>query len=65
MAKSPRADADTTSTMKNSTSPIGLVHPTDTAIAALIFAVLGFLYYETTNFDEVSALFSQNVPPTI
>jgi len=65
MAKSPRADADTTSTMKNSTSPIGLVHPTDTAIAALIFAVLGFLYYETTNFDEVSALFSQNVPPTM
>ena len=45
MAKSPRTDADTTSTMKNSTSPIGLVHPTDTAIAVLIFAVLGFLYY--------------------
>ncbi len=42
-----------------------LLHPVDTVVAAVILAVVGWLYYETTRFEEVSFLFSQNVPPEL
>lgn len=42
-----------------------LVHPVDTVIAAMIFAICGWLFYETLNFEKVSALFSQNIPPSL
>ena len=45
--------------------PRALFHPTDTVLTAIILMVLGYLYYETTNFEEVSAIFSQSVPPTM
>ena len=44
-------------------APVRLIHPVDTVIAAMIFALCGWLFYETLNFDSVSALFSQNIPP--
>jgi putative tricarboxylic transport membrane protein len=65
MTKNTSADSNGASSSQIGTSPHGLVHPTDTAVAGLIFVALAFLYYETTNFDQVSALFSQNVPPTM
>lgn len=40
-----------------------LLHPVDTAIAALILALCSWLFYQTLHFDKVSALFSQNIPP--
>lgn len=42
-----------------------LFHPTDTVLTAIILSVLCYLYFETTNFEEVSAIFSQSVPPTM
>lgn len=42
-----------------------LVHPVDTVIAAAIFALCGWMFYETLNFEKVSALFSQNIPPSL
>lgn len=41
----------------------GLLHPVDTALAALLLALCGWLYYVTTTFEEVSDLFAQDVPP--
>jgi putative tricarboxylic transport membrane protein len=40
-----------------------LIHPVDTLLAAFILALVAWLYYETTQFEEVSALFTQNIPP--
>lgn len=40
-----------------------LIHPVDTLVAFLILCVVAWLYYETTQFEEVSALFTQNIPP--
>ena len=40
-----------------------LIHPVDALLAAIILALVGWLYYETTQFEEVSFLFTQNVPP--
>ncbi len=42
-----------------------LLHPVDTFVALLMLLFVGFLFYETTNFDKVSPLFSQNIPPTM
>ena len=44
---------------------VHLIHPIDTVVAALILAFVGWLFYETTRFDSVAALFSQNIPPTM
>lgn len=41
----------------------GLIHPVDLAIMAIVLAICGGLYYETTNFEEVSDLLAQNIPP--
>jgi len=40
-----------------------LIHPVDALLALLVLAVVAWLYYETTQFEEVSFLFTQNVPP--
>ncbi len=40
-----------------------LIHPVDTLLAVFILCVIVWLYYETTQFEEVSFLFTQNVPP--
>lgn len=40
-----------------------LLHPVDTLLAILILCVVAWLYYETTQFEEVSDLFTQNIPP--
>lgn len=47
-----------------SAGPIArLIHPTDALVAVLILCLVAWLYYETTQFEEVSFLFTQNVPP--
>lgn len=40
-----------------------LLHPVDLAVAAIIFAICGALYWVTTGFEEVSDMLAQNVPP--
>ncbi|MEJ1994678.1 MAG: tripartite tricarboxylate transporter TctB family protein [Limibacillus sp.] len=50
---------------RSSNGIVRLLHPVDTVVALLILAFVGFLFYETTQFDRVSALFSQNIPPTM
>lgn len=40
-----------------------LFHPVDTLLAIGLFAGCGFLWYETTQFEEVSALLSDNLGP--
>lgn len=40
-----------------------LVHGVDLAVAAVLLAFAGWVYYETTRFEEVPALFAQDVPP--
>lgn len=40
-----------------------LVHGIDVIVAAILLALCGWLYYLTTNFEEVAELFSQDVPP--
>lgn len=59
--ESSRTGQDTDGRM--SVAPVRLFHPVDTVIAVMIFALCGWLFYETLNFDRVSALFSQNIPP--
>lgn len=47
-----------------SANPIArLIHPIDALLAVLILCLVAWLYYETTQFEEVSFLFTQNVPP--
>ncbi len=41
----------------------GFVHFTDLWLTVLIVAVCGWLYYVTTQFDEVSSLLTQNIGP--
>ena len=43
----------------------GLVHPVDLAVTAIILAGVGYLFYLTTQFDEVSPLFAQNIQPAM
>ena len=57
---------------QNSTAPstdgsraLGLVHPVDLAVTAIILAGVAYLFYETTQFDEVSPLFAQNIQPAM
>ena len=40
-----------------------LIHPVDTFVAFIILCIVAWLYYETTQFEKVSDLFSQNIPP--
>ena len=57
---------------KNSTAPSTgdarvdrLVHPVDLAVAAIILTGVAYLFYVTTQFDEVSPLFAQNIQPAM
>jgi putative tricarboxylic transport membrane protein len=48
---------------RRATRASDLVHGVDLAVAVVLLAVAGWVYYETTKFEEVSALFAQDVPP--
>ena len=57
---------------ENSTAPStgevrahGLVHPVDLVVSIIILLGVGYLFYETTHFDEVSPLFTQNIQPAM
>ena len=40
-----------------------MINRTDLVVSLILLAVCGVLYYVTSTFDEVSPLFSQDVPP--
>ena len=40
-----------------------LFNKKDTIIAILMIAIIGFLWFETTKFEKVPDLFSNNIPP--
>jgi ABC-type uncharacterized transport system permease subunit len=42
-----------------------LFNKTDTVIAIIIFAMIVFLWNAADNFDSVSDLFAQNIPPQL
>jgi len=44
---------------------LGLVHPVDLAVTAIILTGVAYLFYETTQFDEFSPLFAQNIQPAM
>ena len=51
-------------TKKNAPSNLGaLFNKKDTVIAILMIALLGFFWFETTEFEKVPDLFSNNIPP--
>jgi putative tricarboxylic transport membrane protein len=58
-------------TSQNSTAPSTearanrLVHPVDLVVSSIILTGVGYLFYETTQFDEVSPLFAQNIQPAM
>jgi putative tricarboxylic transport membrane protein len=39
------------------------IHPVDLSLSLVILVFCGLAYYVTTTFEEVSALFSENIPP--
>ena len=50
----------------NETAPSklgALFNKKDTVIAILMIAIIGFLWFETTKFEKVPDLFSNNIPP--
>ena len=52
------------STKKNAPSNLGaLLNKKDTIIALLMIALIRFLWFETTKFEKVPDLFSNNIPP--
>ena len=52
------------STKKNAPSNLGaLLNKKDTIIALLMIALIGFLWFETSKFEKVPDLFSNNIPP--
>ena len=52
------------STKKNAPSNLGaLLNKKDTIIALLMIAIISFLWFETTKFEKVRDLFSNNIPP--
>ena len=51
-------------TKKNAPSNLGaLFNKKDTVIAILMISLIGFLWFETTEFEKVPDLFSNNIPP--
>ena len=49
---------------KNAPSNLGaLLNKKDTVIAILMIFLIGFLWFETTEFEKVPDLFSNNIPP--
>ena len=50
----------------NETAPSklgALFNKKDTVIAILMIVIIGFLWFETTKFEKVPDLFSNNIPP--
>jgi putative tricarboxylic transport membrane protein len=41
------------------------VHKVDLAVTAVIVAICAFLFWDTTNFEQVPPSLAQNVPPTL
>ena len=41
----------------------GLLHRTDLIVAFIVIAICAFFYFATTNFEEVSNMLAQNIPP--
>ena len=41
----------------------GWVHRTDLIVTFVVLAICGFFYFATTNFEEVSNMLAQNIPP--
>ena len=49
---------------KNAPKGLGaLLNKSDTIIAILLTLIIAFLWFETTKFEKVPALFSNNIPP--
>ena len=49
---------------KNAPKSLGaLFNKSDTIIAILLTLIIGFLWFETTKFEKVPDLFSNNIPP--
>ena len=49
---------------KNAPSNLGaLLNKKDTVIAILMISLIGFLWFDTTEFEKVPYLFSNNIPP--
>ena len=49
---------------KNAPKGLGaLLNKNDTIIAILLTLIIAFLWFETTKFEKVPALFSNNIPP--
>ena len=49
---------------KNAPKSLGaLFNKSDTIIAILLTFIIGFLWFETTKFEKVPDLFSNNIPP--
>ena len=49
---------------KNAPKGLGaLLNKNDTVIAILLTLIIAFLWFETTKFEKVPALFSNNIPP--
>jgi len=49
---------------KNAPKSLGaLFNKSDTIIAILLTSIIGFLWFETTKFEKVPDLFSNNIPP--
>jgi len=46
-------------------APASSVHKVDLAVAAVILAVCGFLYWDTTTFARIPQGLAQNVPPAL
>lgn len=45
--------------------PASAFHRTDVAVAAVLLALVAFLYWTTFSFDEIPASLAQNVQPTL
>ena len=49
---------------ENASNPLGaLLNKSDTIIAIILTLIIAFLWFETTKFEKVPDLFSNNIPP--
>lgn len=53
----------TAATARSYSAPSSLLHRTDLFLTLLLVAFCGFVWYETTQFEETSALFQDNIQP--
>ncbi|MDA0661687.1 MAG: tripartite tricarboxylate transporter TctB family protein [Proteobacteria bacterium] len=57
------ADQAGESTVRSVSAPSSLLHRTDLILTLALFAFCGFTWYATTQFEEPSALFQDNIQP--